>query len=388
VTLAPGLYDRNRAWTRIGHPSLALVGGGLAVGAPGSRRDRVRAGAEACHRFHEVDFVTLAEEDFEYGVADEVAPGIRRLIARNPSKFTYRGTGTYIVGSEDVAVIDPGPSLGSHRDALAAALEGQTVRAILVTHCHADHSPLAAWLNAETGAPTFAFGPHHGGIAEWDIGSLPEGFGRATEPETRSAGHARNAGIGDATEPEVEESTDLDFVPDIAVRSGDEVFAAAGLSISALHTPGHTSNHTCFALSGGTAGRVLFTGDHVMGWSTTVVSPPDGDMDDYVNSLRMVAGRRDDVAIPTHGSPVRSPGRFVGQLVDHRLERERQVLDAVRRGLTTIPAIVTDLYVDVGIELHRPAGSSVLGHLVKLVADGRVVVDAARPRLDSVYDAV
>ena len=136
----------------------------------------------------------------------------------------------------------------------------------------------------------------------------------------------------------------------------------------------------------------MFTGDHVMGWSTTVVSPPDGDMADYMNSLRMVAGRRDDVAVPTHGSPIPNPGRYVGQLVDHRLERERQVLDAVRRGRSTIPEMVTELYADVRVELHRPAGASVLGHLVKLVADRSVVVDArdgsAQPRLDSTYRPV
>jgi glyoxylase-like metal-dependent hydrolase (beta-lactamase superfamily II) len=340
-----------------------------------------------------VDFVTLAEEDVEYGVAVEVVSDVRRVIARNPSKFTYRGTGTYIVGNNDVAVIDPGPMLDTHRDALVAALEGRTVRAILVTHCHSDHSPLAAWLKAETGAPTFAYGPHRSGVESWDIGSLPEDFGREADPPIDpKVGPETTAGVGSGSEhrevePKIEESTDTDFVPDVAVRSGDQVFLAGGLLMSALHTPGHTSNHTCFALVGSDSGRVLFTGDHVMGWSTSVVSPPDGDMADYVNSLRMVAGRRDDVAIPTHGSPIWSPSRFVGHLVDHRLERERQILDAVRLGRTTIPAIVADLYADVSIGLHRPAGASVLGHLVKLIDDGQVAADTARPRLDSRYSA-
>jgi glyoxylase-like metal-dependent hydrolase (beta-lactamase superfamily II) len=326
-----------------------------------------------------MDFVTLEPDDFSYGVAAEILPGVSRVVAKNPSKFTYRGTGTYIVGSGDVAVIDPGPDLDSHRDALAMALEGSTVRAILITHCHADHSPLAAWLAAESGAPTIAYGPHAGAVEEWDIGSLPDGFGRG-KPDPKA-----DAGAG---EPKVEESTDTSFVPDVAVRTGDAVFATDGVAMSAVHTPGHTSNHTCFALRSESAGNVVFTGDHVMGWSTTVVSPPDGNMGDYMNSLRMVAGRRDDVAIPTHGAPIAGPGRFVGQLVEHRLERERQVLDAVRRGLNTIPEMVTELYAAVRVELHRPAGASVLGHLMKLIEDGFVAASSEKPRLDDLFTAV
>lgn len=346
-----------------------------------------------------MDFVTLESDDFFYGRLVEVMPDVQRVIAENPSKFTYRGTGTYIVGGDDVAVIDPGPLLDAHRDALAATLMGRTVRAILVTHCHSDHSPLAAWLRDETGAPTVAFGRHAEAVDEWDIGSLPDEFGRAPadatdeniegptrDPDSQSSPEVKVQEVK-VQEVKVEESTDTDFVPDVAVRSGDEVFAADGLTVSAVHTPGHTSNHMCFALTGGDAGRALFTGDHVMGWSTTVVSPPDGDMGAYMDSLRMVAGRRDDVAIPTHGAPIPDPGRFVGQLVDHRLERERQVLDAVRNGRSTIPEIVTELYADVRIELHRPAAASVLGHLVKLIDDGSIHLgaDASRARLDATF---
>ncbi len=335
-----------------------------------------------------MDFVTLDSDEFTYGVAAEILPGVTRLVAQNPSKFTYRGTGTYIVGDTDVAVIDPGPALDAHRDALATALAGRAVRAILVTHCHADHSPLAAWLHAETGAPTYAFGPHGAATVDWDIGSLPDEFGRP-DPADEAEDDIRS---DESAEPKVEESTDVDFTPGVEVRTGDEVFDDGSIRIAAVHTPGHTSNHTCFAMSSTAAGRALFTGDHVMGWSTTVVSPPDGDMAAYMHSLQLVAGRRDDVAIPTHGSPIPNPGRFVGQLVDHRLDRERQVLDAVRRGRSTIPEMVTELYADVRVELHRPAGASVLGHLVKLVSDGLVVVDdgadASRPRLDSSYVAV
>jgi glyoxylase-like metal-dependent hydrolase (beta-lactamase superfamily II) len=331
-----------------------------------------------------VRFLTLDPADFEYGAVADVAPGVRRVIARNPSKFTYHGTGTYIVGSGDVAVIDPGPLLDDHREALAAALRGERVRAVLVTHCHSDHSPLAAWMAAESGAPTVAFGPH--GDDSWDIGSLPDDFGRAAEP----AGSGPTTGAPDDDGPEgstpvVEESIDRDFVPDEAVRTGDRAADGPGWTITALHTPGHTSNHTCFALESG-AGRFLFPGDHVMGWSTTVVAPPDGDMAAYLDSLRLVAARGDDVAIPTHGPPIPEPGAYVDALVAHREARERQILAAVRSGRHTVPAIVTDLYADVAVELHRPAGASVLAHLVKLVDDGLVAVAGdGRPRLDSTF---
>ncbi|HSP29370.1 MAG TPA: MBL fold metallo-hydrolase, partial [Ilumatobacteraceae bacterium] len=190
-----------------------------------------------------------------------------------------------------------------------------------------------------------------------------------------------------AVEPVIEESTDREFSPEVVVRTGDEVAAGDGWTMTALHTPGHTSNHTCFTLDDGTT-RTIFTGDHVMGWSTTVVSPPDGDMTAYLESLRVVAGRSDDVAIPTHGPPIPDPARFVSQLIEHRLERERQVLDAVRSGLDTIPVIVETLYVGVRRELFKPARRSVLAHLVKLVDDGTIEVhNAALPRLDATYRA-
>jgi len=335
-----------------------------------------------------MQFLTLDRDSFTYGASMPVAPLVRRVIAENPSKFTYHGTGTYIVGGDtagrgDVVVIDPGPRLDSHRDALAAALDGCTVRSILITHCHADHSPLAAWLAAETGAPTVAFGPH--GDDTWDIGDDPH---EVLAAEQREADERRAACGAEPAEPVVEESTDREFAPDVTVRTGDEVAAGAGWRMTALHTPGHTSNHTCFTLDDGTT-RTIFTGDHVMGWSTTVVSPPDGDMTAYLESLRIVAGRADDVAVPTHGSPIADPSRFVTELIEHRLERERQVLAAVRSGLDTIPAMVEHLYVDVRRELHKPARRSVLAHLVKLVDDGTVVVDVAgRPRLDVSYRAV
>jgi glyoxylase-like metal-dependent hydrolase (beta-lactamase superfamily II) len=324
-----------------------------------------------------VEFLTLDPSSFSYGEAQYVAPLVRRVIAENPSKFTYHGTGTYIVGGDrsgrgEVVVIDPGPRLDAHRDALAAALDGCTVQAILVTHCHADHSPLAGWLAAESGAPTVAFGPH--GDDAWDIGDDPVD----DAPEDRPA-----------DDPAIEEeSTDREFEPTRRAATGDVVAAADRWTMTALHTPGHTANHLCFALDDGTT-RTLFTGDHVMGWSTTVVAPPIGDMAAYVDSLRLVARRNDDVAIPTHGPPIPSPSRFVDALVEHRLEREAQVLATVRSGVDTIPAIVEVLYAAVRRELHKPARRSVLAHLVKLVDEGAVAIDGTgRPRLDSSYRAV
>jgi glyoxylase-like metal-dependent hydrolase (beta-lactamase superfamily II) len=306
------------------------------------------------------EFRTL--DRVEYGTVEQVSPLIRRVIAENPSKFTYKGTGTYIVGHGDVVVIDPGPRLDSHRSALTVALSGERVRAILVTHCHADHSPLAAWLAEQSGAPTFGFGPH----------PRPEPGAEPIEPP--------------ADDVEIEESTDHDFVPDESVVDGDVVVSTSALTMHAVHTPGHTSNHTCWSLDQESA---LFTGDHVMGWSTTVVSPPDGDMAAYVDSLRRVAARDDAVLWPTHG-PQRDDGRaYVEALVTHRLERERGVLAAVREGRTSIPEIVALLYADVREELHKPAGRSVWAHLVKLVAEGSIVVDAdGRPSLEAIYRAV
>ncbi len=338
-------------------------------------------------------FLTLDRDAFAYGVAQPIAPLVRRVIAENPSKFTYHGTGTYIVGGGstgrgDVVVIDPGPRLDSHRDALAAALAGCTVRAILVTHCHADHSPLASWLAAETGASTFAFGPH--GDDTWYIGDDPPEVLAAEEREAAERRALADPTSADAVddEPVIEESTDREFRPDVVIGTGDVVASGDGWAMTALHTPGHTSNHTCFTLDDGTT-RTIFTGDHVMGWSTTVVSPPDGDMSAYLDSLRMVAGRGDDVAIPTHGPPIPDPSQFVSELIEHRLEREHQVLGAVRDGLDSIPAIVENLYVDVRRELFKPARRSVLAHLVKLVDDGVVETDGpTRPRLDGTYRAV
>jgi glyoxylase-like metal-dependent hydrolase (beta-lactamase superfamily II) len=319
-------------------------------------------------------------DEVHYGQVEQVSPLIRRVIAENPSKFTYRGTGTYIVGHGDVVVVDPGPRLDSHREALAAALAGERVRAILVTHCHSDHSPLAAWMHAETGAPTYAFGPHPSPDPEW--------VALATDdPADDSPDDSPEESEANAEAPvEMEEAIDFEFAPTVALADGARVPETPGLTLTAVHTPGHTSNHMCWALA---QERALFTGDHVMGWSTTVVSPPDGDMSDYIASLGKVAGRDDATLWPTHGPPRDDADSYVAALVQHRLERERGVLAALDDGRATIREIVALLYADVRQELHKAAGMSVWAHLLKLVHEGRVEVEgSSRPGLGARYRAV
>jgi glyoxylase-like metal-dependent hydrolase (beta-lactamase superfamily II) len=289
--------------------------------------------------------------DVVYGAVEQVSPRIRRVVAENPSKFTYLGTGTYIVGHGTVAVIDPGPALDSHFEALIAALAGERVGAILVTHCHADHSPLAARLQSATGAATYAQGP---------------------------AGPVVEAIEGEA----LEESVDTAFVPDVRLRDG-EVVSGSGWTVRALHTPGHASNHLCFALAEEAA---VFTGDHVMGWSTSVIAPPDGDMRAYLASLERIAAMSPAVLWPTHGGPVTDPGPFLASYLEHRRAREAQILDLVRHGVPDIPSMVAVLYAGVREELHKPAGRSVFAHLTKLVADGAVAVgEGDEPAMTSTY---
>jgi glyoxylase-like metal-dependent hydrolase (beta-lactamase superfamily II) len=283
--------------------------------------------------------------DFEphYGEEVRVTPLISRLVANNPGPFTFKGTGVYIVGNRDVAVIDPGPDQPEHVEALKRALAGRRISHILVTHCHSDHSPAAKPLKAWSGAPTYAFGPHR----------------------------------RDADGPKVEAGGDMDFVPDIRVTDG-EILRGDGFTIECVHTPGHTSNHMCFALQDE---KALFTGDHIMGWSTTVVTPPDGDMADYIASVEKLARRDDRVLYPTHGAPVTDPKPFLAAYRAHRLDRERQVLASIAAGRVTIPAMVEHMYADVDKRLHPAASRSVLAHLIKLEREGRVANDGGRYRI-------
>ena len=285
---------------------------------------------------------------FEYGKPHAVTPLVRRVVARNPSAFTFHGTGTYIVGRGRVAVIDPGPDLPEHVDALLAAVAGETVSHILVTHTHRDHSPAAAPLQAATGAPTYGFGPH--------------GSGRMLAGE------------------EVEEGGDMAFDPDERLPDGARI-DGDGWSMEAVHTPGHTSNHLCFALA---EEDLLFTGDHVMGWSTTIVSPPDGDMRAYMASLERLLARPEGRFVPCHGPTIDDPKGFVAALMEHRRERERQIARCIGDGITRIPAMVARMYADVPAGLHPAAARSVLAHLIAMVQDGRATAEP-RPGPDATY---
>jgi glyoxylase-like metal-dependent hydrolase (beta-lactamase superfamily II) len=341
-------------------------------------------------------FETLDADQIIYGRADQVSGSIRRVVAENPSKFTYLGTGTYLIdGGSSTVVVDPGPILDSHRDALAAAVADRRVAAILITHCHSDHSPLAAWLAAETGAPTIAFGPHprpDDDVAELfsDLAVLDElgvddaAGGTAGDTDTDDRGSASD--VKDSRDVEVEESVDHDFVPDVVAADGEVVWDDDGITITAVHTPGHTSNHMCYAFA---QEQALFTGDHVMGWSTTVVAPPDGDMISYMESLYRVAGRNDAVLWPTHGPPRHDGSDYVRALYEHRVARETQIIEALRAGPQSIVQMVPVLYAAVPAALHKAAAMSVYSHLTKSVAEGAVaVVDGGPPRLSSTYAAV
>jgi glyoxylase-like metal-dependent hydrolase (beta-lactamase superfamily II) len=285
----------------------------------------------------------IKEFEPHYGERVAVTPLISRVVANNPGPFTFKGTGVYIVGGKDVVVIDPGPDSAEHVAALKRALAGKRVTHILVTHCHSDHSPAAKPLKEWSGAKTYAFGPH---------GRERDEFG-------------------------VEAGGDMDFMPDIRVKDG-EIIQADGLAFECVHTPGHTSNHMCFALQ---EEKALFTGDHIMGWSTTVVTPPDGDMAEYIDSVKKLQARDDRTLYPTHGAPVGDPKPFLAAYLEHRYARERQVLAAIKEGLDTIPAMVARLYAEVDKKLHPAASRSVLAHLIKLESEGRVKHDGARYRL-------
>ncbi len=262
-------------------------------------------------------------------------PLVRRLLAHNPSAFTYTGTGTFVVGKGTVAVIDPGPDDPDHIAALIGSLQGETVSHIVITHTHMDHSPAAPALKAATGAEI--------------VGCVPL--------------------VLSDDGPRADAGFDPTYAPDRVLVEGDSI-SGPGWTLTALATPGHTSNHLCYALA---EEKALFTGDHVMGWSTTVVAPPDGDMAAYMASLRKLLGRDDGIYHPTHGEPVTDPQRFVRGLITHRKQRENQILKLLGDGPHAIPAMVAVMYAKVDPRLHPAAGRSVLAHLIDLNARGHVI---------------
>lgn len=277
--------------------------------------------------------------DFEYGRCDQLSPMVQRVVADNPGPFTYTGTGVFIIGGANVAVIDPGPTTPAHKAALEKALEGRAVTHVLVTHHHIDHSPLAKPLAEAHGCKVYGYG---------------------LQPRPPQGGEVR-----------LEAGDDLTFKPDVEIRDG-EIIKGDGWTIEAIHTPGHTSNHLCYDLK---EENTLFSGDHIMGWSTSVVSPPDGDMGDYLNSLRRIYDRHFDILRPTHGPAITDVDVFVKAYIDHRLAREAQIANALQSGLNNIFDIVGTLYADIDKRLHPAAAHSVLSHLIHMRQEGRVRAD-------------
>jgi len=277
------------------------------------------------------------ELKFEYGEPSELSPLIRRVVAQNPSAFTLYGTGTYIIGRGKVAIVDPGPADPDHIEAILKAVEGEEITHILITHTHHDHSPGAALLKARINGPTYGYGPHGGDTNTW----------------------------------KAEEGGDLDFTPDIKVNDGD-IIKVDGWSVRAIHTPGHLSNHICFELI---EEKTLFSGDHVMGWSTSVVSPPDGNMTDYMTSLEKLFDYDHVRYWPTHGPCIDNPHEFVRGLIQHRQSRMQQIRECLQSGPMTIPEMVRKMYTDVPEHLHPAAARSVYSHILMMVDKGEVASD-------------
>jgi glyoxylase-like metal-dependent hydrolase (beta-lactamase superfamily II) len=270
--------------------------------------------------------------DAPYAKLEQIGAGIARVLAHNPSAFTYYGTQTYLIGERELAVIDPGPDLPEHLDSLEQAIGGRKVVAIMCTHTHRDHSPAARPLADRSGAPI--------------VGCA------ALALET----------VG----PRAVAAFDGDYAPDLELRDGDQI-AVDGKPLTAVATPGHTSNHLCFAYDG-----ALFSGDHVMGWSTTVVVPPDGDMAEYMRSLDKLRQRDDAIYYPAHGPAVKNPAQYVRHLMGHRMQREKQILSLVRDQARPVTDLVANAYPGLDPRLVTAAGGSVLAHLVDLERRGLV----------------
>jgi len=279
--------------------------------------------------------------DVSYGVPARLSPLVSRILAPNPGPFTFKGTGVYLVGTgEAVAVIDPGPDLAEHLSALKRAIGARRVSHILVTHSHRDHSPAAAALKAWSGAPVYGLPDH-------------------TAPSRQ--------------EGAVDEAHDHDFVPDVMVHDGMRI-AGDGFVFECVATPGHTANHVCYALM---EEKALFSGDHVMGWSTSVVAPPDGDMGQYLASLEKLLARAETLYYPTHGSPVPEAKAWVRQLIAHRRAREAQILQALGTGGCDVMQLMLRLYPDIAPGLQRAAAHQINAHLLHLAEKGAVMREGA-----------
>lgn len=288
------------------------------------------------------------------GVVDEVVPGVRRVLCNNPSPFTFTGTVSYIVGKGNVAIIDPGPADEAHIQALLDAVRGETVTHIFLTHTHKDHSPGTPRLKAATGATVYAEGPH-----------------RASRPRH-----------GSELAP-TESGADYGFRPDVILKDG-EIVTGDGWQLEAVATPGHTANHMAFAWS---ERKLMFVGDHVMGWSTSIVAPPDGSMVDYMASLERLTRRDEQLYFSGHGPEIPDAVRFVKFLIRHRKAREESILYRLAKGEADIPTIVRASYIGIDPRLMGAAGYSVLAHLEDLVARNVVATDGD-PTIEGTYRLV
>ena len=337
------------------------------------------------------------DHEVPYGEAQQVSPLIRRVTADNPGKFTFRGTGTYLVGHGKVAIIDPGPDDEAHIQALLHAVRGEEVTHILITHTHIDHSPATRAVKEATGAEVYGFGPHPA-EPEAAASSAPHSDSnksskqslKSRSDQSEATGKPKNNSDQESTEQEQpgeddsEKSGDLEFSPDETILHGDVIsigdhsgsFAsdpAADWSFECLHTPGHISNHICFALR---EEEALFTGDHIMGWSSTVIPPPHGSLAEYLASLELLLPRSDKTYWPTHGPPISlnavSPQTFAAALLQHRHDRTSQILACLAEGPKTIDQLVAVMYADKPEELHKPAAQSVKAHLIHLTETAKI----------------
>ena len=293
------------------------------------------------------------EFEFRYGVMERLTPLVRRVVARNPGPFTFHGTSTFIVGNRKVAVIDPGPALPQHIDAIVKGLEGERVSHIIATHTHIDHSPGCRPLQEKTGAPTCGFGRH----------------------ATRD-GAAQEDGMERGVDDGVDDGVDREFVPDHQLGDGD-VLSGLDWHLRAVHTPGHCANHICLALP---EENTLFCGDQLMAWSTTAILPPDGNVGDYLTSLEALKRRPETIYRPTHGAaiaPPMWPQAYIDRIIAHRRQRVEEVFDAVASGLSRIPAMRTRIYAHLDPTLHRGAELSILGSLQFLQEQGRIIAQRA-----------
>jgi len=276
------------------------------------------------------DIPFIRDYDFSYGHAEPQSKLVSRITADNPGPFTYTGTGVYMIGTNDVAIIDPGPITPAHTKALDKALIGKTLTHILLTHHHADHSPMAKPLAAKYGSKIYGCPPIDGSV--------------------------------DGSGVQMDAGDDPGFAPDVIIKDGD-IFTGSDWTLETVHTPGHTSNHMCFALA---EENTLFSGDHIMGWATSVVIPPGGHMGDYLASLRKIKANNYDIIRPTHGPAITEVKPFVTAYIDHRLEREEQVYGALKSGHSVVMDIVTHIYTDIDKRLYPAAAMSVLSHLIHL----------------------